>query len=121
MDQLDFDGSELKNDLLNDAGEFVGESADAYEDGRNLPQSGHKKINPLLLIAGFSATAAGAYLANVYTYVLCFVALLVGYHIFTEKNKTKTTYKYNKIARAFGAILVLVTVAVILLTKYEVL
>lgn len=120
MDQFDLDNPEFKEDLINDTGDFIGEAGDAYDPEEAATKSGNKTIAPLMLIAGFLLSATGVYLSNIYTYILCFVSLLLGYYIFTEKNKTKTAYKYNKTSRIFGAILAATTVAVIILTKYEV-
>jgi hypothetical protein len=120
MDQLDFDNAEFKEDLISDTGDFISEAGDAYNTEEAATKSGNKIIAPLLLIGGFLLCATGAYLSNVYTYILCFVSLLLGYYIFSEKNKAKTTYKYNKLSRIFGVILVAATVSIIVLTKYEV-
>lgn len=120
MDQLDFDNPEFKEDLISDTGDFIGEAADAYEGDKAVPKSGNKIVAPMLLISGFMLAGIGVYTANLYTYILCFVSLLLGYHIFSEKNKTKTAYKYNKTSRMFGAILVIATVSIIVLTKYDV-
>lgn len=120
MDNLDFDNPGLKESLMQDGADMLENMGDEYNNEK-VPKSGTTKVSLILLVIGYLTVISGIFIDNIFRYLLTLVGLIIGYHVFFEKNKEKTSYKFTKISRTFGAILLFVAVVMAFLYKYDVL
>ncbi len=121
MDNIEFENTDLKNELLNDGVEFVQNMAEESSNTEPVVQSGKKRVSFILLGIGIVAFISSFFFHNAVKYITMFVALLLSYYIFFEKNKEKTSYKFDKLSRIIAIVLLSITIITTFLFKYNVL
>ncbi|MBN2662391.1 MAG: hypothetical protein JXR68_01970 [Bacteroidales bacterium] len=120
MDNLDFDNHGFNEKIMQDGVDLLENFAEEYEN-KKVQKSGNIKASVLLLAIGYASLIASFFFSNVFKYLFPMVSLIIGYHVFLEKNKEKSAYKFNKTSRIIGVVLLFASVVLAFMFKYKVL